>query len=184
MATSKARLSARESSVAAMESTPASSNDASTPSARSAPESSPTMRRTSACATANLARFGGRGAAVGGSFFDAFPPAFRACDVFVVRGVLMDWPDAEATTILRRVAEAAKPGAKLVVNEFVLGTAGKMMERAKHLMDLNMAASCAPGARVRAVADHRALLEAAGVDLASFSHLRIRSIVDVLEVTF
>ena len=135
-------------------------------------------------ATANLARFGGRGAAVGGSFFDAFPPAFRACDVFVVRGVLMDWPDAEATTILRRVAEAAKPGAKLVVNEFVLGTAGKMMERAKHLMDLNMAASCAPGARVRAVADHRALLEAAGVDLASFSHLRIRSIVDVLEVTF
>ncbi len=135
-------------------------------------------------ATANLARFGGRGAAVGGSFFDAFPPAFRACDVFVVRGVLMDWPDAEATTILRRVAEAARPGAKLVVNEFVLGTAGKMMERAKHLMDLNMAASCAPGARVRAVADHRALLEAAGVDLASFSHLRIRSIVDVLEVTF
>ena len=135
-------------------------------------------------ATENLARFGGRGAAVGGSFFDAFPPAFRACDVFVVRGVLMDWPDAEATTILRRVAQAAKPGAKLVVNEFVLGTAGKMMERAKHLMDLNMAASCAPGARVRAVADHRALLEAAGVDLASFSHLRIRSIVDVLEVTF
>ena len=96
----------------------------------------------------------------------------------------MDWPDAEAAALLRRVADVAKRGAKLVVNEFVLGTHGKMMERAKHLMDLNMAASCQTGARVRTLDGHRALLEAAGADVSSLRLKRLRSIVDVVEVTF
>ena len=40
------------------------------------------------------------------------------------------------------------------------------------------------GARVRTLDGHRALLEAAGADVSSLRLKRLRSIVDVVEVTF
>ena len=42
--------------------------------------------------------------AIAGSFFDPLP---AGADLYVLRGVLHDWDDAEATQILRRCAEAA-----------------------------------------------------------------------------
>ena len=53
-----------------------------------------------------------RATVAGQSFFDALP---AGADVYLVRGVLNDWPDAEATTILRRCAEAAGPDGRVVV---------------------------------------------------------------------
>src|SRR5262249_36598172 len=49
---------------------------------------------------------------VGQSFFDLLPPG---ADLYLLKSVLADWPDREATTILRRCAEAARPAGRVVV---------------------------------------------------------------------
>jgi len=36
-------------------------------------------------------------------------------DLYLLRGVLNDWPDREATAILRRSAEAARPAGRVVI---------------------------------------------------------------------
>jgi SAM-dependent methyltransferase len=46
------------------------------------------------------------------SFFDPLP---GGCDLYVLKGVLNDWPDREATAILTRCAEAARPDGRVVV---------------------------------------------------------------------
>jgi hypothetical protein len=48
----------------------------------------------------------------GQSFFDPLPAGH---DVYLVRKVLNDWPDAEARQILQRCAEAAAPSGRVVV---------------------------------------------------------------------
>ena len=50
--------------------------------------------------------------AVGQSFFDPLP---GGGDFYIVKGVLYDWPDREATAILKRCAEAARPSGRVVV---------------------------------------------------------------------
>jgi SAM-dependent methyltransferase len=49
--------------------------------------------------------------AVGQSFFDPLP---AGCDLYILKNVLGDWPDQEATAILRRCAEAARPAGRVV----------------------------------------------------------------------
>jgi SAM-dependent methyltransferase len=49
---------------------------------------------------------------VGQSFFDPLP---GGGDLYILKGVLNDWPDREATAILRRCAEAARPSGRVVV---------------------------------------------------------------------
>ena len=49
---------------------------------------------------------------VGQSFFDTLP---AGADLYLLRGVLNDWPDREATAILRRCAEAARPTGRVVI---------------------------------------------------------------------
>lgn len=49
---------------------------------------------------------------VGQSFFDPLP---AGADLYILKGVLNDWPDLEATAILRRCAEAARPSGRVVV---------------------------------------------------------------------
>jgi len=49
---------------------------------------------------------------VGQSFFDPLP---AGADLYLLRGVLNDWPDREATAILRRCAEAARPSGRVVI---------------------------------------------------------------------
>ncbi|MEO8372803.1 MAG: methyltransferase [Candidatus Solibacter sp.] len=48
---------------------------------------------------------------VGQSFFDPLP---SGGDVYVLKNVLADWPDAEAVAILRRCSEAARPNGRVV----------------------------------------------------------------------
>jgi hypothetical protein len=50
--------------------------------------------------------------AVAQSFFDPLPVGQ---DLYIVKNVLNDWPDREATAILRRCAEAARPSGRVVV---------------------------------------------------------------------
>lgn len=59
-----------------------------------------------------------RATVFGGSFFDPLP---AGADVCVLANVLHDWPDPDATAILRRCAAAVGPGAgRVVVVERVL----------------------------------------------------------------
>jgi SAM-dependent methyltransferase len=53
-----------------------------------------------------------RVATSGQSFFDPLP---AGADLYLLRGVLNDWPDDEAVAILRRCAEAARPGGQVLV---------------------------------------------------------------------
>lgn len=53
-----------------------------------------------------------RAAAAGQSFFDPLP---AGADLYVLKGVLNDFPDREAAALLARCAEAARPGGRVVV---------------------------------------------------------------------
>jgi 2,7-dihydroxy-5-methyl-1-naphthoate 7-O-methyltransferase len=46
------------------------------------------------------------------SFFDPLPAGH---DLYILESVLHDWPDSEATAILKRCAEAARPSGRVVV---------------------------------------------------------------------
>jgi hypothetical protein len=48
----------------------------------------------------------------GQSFFDPLP---AGADLYLLRRVLIDWPDEDKVRILRRCAEAARPGGRVVV---------------------------------------------------------------------
>ncbi len=52
-----------------------------------------------------------RATAVAQSFFDPLP---AGSDLYVLKNVLGDWPDREATAILKRCAEAARPTGRVV----------------------------------------------------------------------
>jgi hypothetical protein len=52
-----------------------------------------------------------------GSFFDCAPDCG---DAYVLKNVIHDWPDEDAVRILRNVRAAARPGAKLLLLEFVI----------------------------------------------------------------
>jgi len=54
-----------------------------------------------------------RATAIGQSFFDPLP---AGADVYVIKNVLADWADREATAILRRCAEAARPAGRVVLS--------------------------------------------------------------------
>src|SRR5262249_14925737 len=49
---------------------------------------------------------------VGQSFFEALP---AGADLYVLKGVLNDWPNPEAMAILKRCAEAARPEGRISV---------------------------------------------------------------------
>ncbi|MEV4757843.1 methyltransferase [Micromonospora sp. NPDC049559] len=57
-----------------------------------------------------------RASVVAGDFFDSIPTA----DVYLMSVVLHDWDDAAAVRILRNIAKAAAPGARLVLMEMVM----------------------------------------------------------------
>lgn len=54
----------------------------------------------------------GRVETVGQSFFDPLP---AGADLYLMKNVLADWPDAEAAALLRRCAEAARPAGRVVI---------------------------------------------------------------------
>ncbi|MDX3235107.1 methyltransferase [Streptomyces sp. ME03-5709C] len=58
--------------------------------------------------------------AVTGNFFDSVPPA----DLYLLKMVLHDWDDADCVRILRNCRASARPGARAVVVENVIGEIG------------------------------------------------------------
>jgi hypothetical protein len=98
-----------------------------------------------------------RAEAVGGSFFEAVPPA----DVYVMKSILHDWPDPESIAILGAIRTAARPLARVLLVERVLGGPNEDLEG--KLSDLHMLVM--PGGQERTLDEWRALLAAGGWEL-------------------
>jgi len=93
---------------------------------------------------------------VEGSFFERVPEG----DAYVLSGIIHDWGDEEAAKILRRIGEAARPNARVLITETVIAP-GNEPEGAKWL-DLLMLVLA--GGRERTEPQWRALLEGAGLE--------------------
>jgi hypothetical protein len=96
---------------------------------------------------------------VAGSFFESVPTG----DAYLLSGIIHDWDDEAATEILRTIAGAARPGARVLATESVIQP-GNDPDGAKWL-DLLMLVLA--GGRERTEPEWRALLEGAGLEPVS-----------------
>ena len=99
-------------------------------------------------------------APVAGDFFVNDLP--RA-ELYLLMEVLHDWPDAEATAILRALRRAASAGATLLLIEDVLPDEG--IDARAHVLDVIMLAIT--GGRERSPSQFSALLDSAGFRLSA-----------------
>jgi hypothetical protein len=90
---------------------------------------------------------------VGQSFFDALP---GGADIYLLKKVLDDWPDRDATAILSRCAEAARPNGRVVV----LG--GVVQDDADRPLEIQMLLL---GGKKRTESEFRELARQAGLEL-------------------
>ena len=94
-----------------------------------------------------------RATTIGQSFFDPLP---AGADLYLLKSVLADWPDGEATAILRRCAEAARPAGRVVVLNGV--SPDDETGASPELLMLVLL-----GGKDRTLAEFRALAQAAGL---------------------
>jgi hypothetical protein len=100
----------------------------------------------------------GRCELVAGTFFQSIP---TGRDIYVIKKVIHDWDDKQATAILRTIRAAIPDGGRLLLMEPVIAP-GNEPSYAK-LLDLLMLVY--PGGRERTEAEHRELLGGAGFSL-------------------
>jgi orsellinic acid C2-O-methyltransferase len=98
---------------------------------------------------------------------DAFVVVPAGADAYVLKGVIHDWEDKEATAILRTCRAAMSEGSKLLLIERILPEQigpDDALTRAKFIHDINMMVN--PGGRERTEAEFRNLLAQADLRLA------------------
>jgi hypothetical protein len=95
---------------------------------------------------------------VGGDFFHSVP---SDADAYILRWIIHDWSEAEAVTLLGKVREAMKPGARLLLLEELLPETPELVPG--KWIDLLMLAIT--GGRERTEKEYRELLSAAGFEL-------------------
>ncbi|MFB4194258.1 methyltransferase [Streptomyces carpaticus] len=105
-------------------------------------------------AAAEAAGVAERFSGVAGDFFESVPEA----DYYLLKWVLHDWSDEQCVTILRNCRRAARPGARILVIEALLGETGAPDPVA--LLDMNMLSVSA--GRERSLDAYDALFEEAG----------------------
>lgn len=101
--------------------------------------------------------------AVGGDAFRSVP---SGADAYVLKGVIHDWEDAEATAILRNVRHAMGRQSRLLLIERILPEridAADILTPGRFIHDINMMLN--PGGRERTEAEFRRLLAGAGLGL-------------------
>ena len=89
------------------------------------------------------------------SFFDPLPPG---ADVYLLRGVINDWPDREAISILGRCADAARPRGTVVILKSVGPAEGATSLPIEALL---------LGGRHRSVGEFRDLARVAGLQVVA-----------------
>jgi hypothetical protein len=107
-----------------------------------------------ACAGGDLSRI----SYVAGSFFD-FVPA--GADLYILKNVIHDWLDEQATEILRNCRKAMKPGGRVLIAETIIAS-GNDPDPIK-LIDINMLV--VTGGLERTVEEYADLLANAGLCL-------------------
>jgi hypothetical protein len=95
---------------------------------------------------------------VGGSFFETVP---AGGDVYLLRAVVHDWDDAQATAILRACRRAMDPAARLLLVERVIAPGNT--PDPNRFSDLNMLVML--GGQERTATEFAALYQAAGLRL-------------------
>jgi SAM-dependent methyltransferase len=103
---------------------------------------------------------------VGQDFFDPLP---AGADVYLLKKVLNDWPDRETVAILRRCAEAARPGGRVVV----LG--GVTADDQPRGLEIDMVLV---GGRSSPLAEFRLLARAAGLEVSAARQQRSGFVVE------
>jgi 2,7-dihydroxy-5-methyl-1-naphthoate 7-O-methyltransferase len=96
----------------------------------------------------------------GQSFFDPLP---AGADLYLLKSILFDWPDEEATLILRRVAEAARPAGRIVIIGGV--SPDESGEPPPELLMLVLV-----GGKGRTLSEFKALARAAGLKVTATGH--------------
>jgi len=99
---------------------------------------------------------------VAGSFFESVP---TGADVYMMRHIIHDWNDEQATTILRACHRAMGDSARLLVLESVIPPGNEPFFG--KLLDLIMLAL--PGGKERTEEEYKRLFEGAGFRLASIT---------------
>lgn len=108
------------------------------------------------------------------SFFEPLP---RGGDLYLLKSVLGDWPDREATVILRRCADAARPAGRVVVLNGVSPDESGPASPALLMMVL-------VGGKDRTLAEFREMAHAAGLDVhAAETQATGRFVVDCVTTT-
>jgi hypothetical protein len=95
---------------------------------------------------------------VGGDFFQSVPPG---ADAYILRWIIHDWPETEAVTLLDKVRNAMKPGARLLLLEELIPETPEFVPG--KWIDLLMLAIT--GGRERTAKEYRELLSAAHFEL-------------------
>jgi hypothetical protein len=93
--------------------------------------------------------------AVAQSFFDPLP---SGADIYLLRGVLNNWADAEARTLLSRCAEAARPGGRVVVLKSVSS------DGTRHGLPISM---LLVGGKDRSITEFRSLAQQSGLQVVA-----------------
>ena len=106
-----------------------------------------------------------RVAAVAQSFFDPLPVGR---DLYVLKSVLGNWPDREATAILRRCAEAAHPSGRVVV----FTGAGPGEEASPELLMMVLV-----GGRERTLEEFKQIARAAGLEVTAVGRQASRRVI-------
>jgi SAM-dependent methyltransferase len=116
---------------------------------------------TAAAATRNLAAHGlaSRCDVVASSFFDPLP---AGGDIYLLSGVLHDWPDDSAGQILRRCAQAVRSGGHVIIAERPVGKGAD--SATSTAMDLRMLITL--GGRERTLDEYSSLAADAGLAIA------------------
>jgi SAM-dependent methyltransferase len=94
---------------------------------------------------------------------DFFGPLPAGGDVYLLRNIIHDWPDEQSVAIMRRCAEAAGEGGRVLVVERVVSQEGDRLELTA--MDLRMMLLF--GSRERSADEFSALAGAAGLRLVT-----------------
>lgn len=108
---------------------------------------------------------------VSGSFFDPLP---AGADIYLLTSIVHDWNDTDATTILRRCAQAAGPGGRVLLGELV--ATGDEDRRTFTHMDLRMLVYL--GGRERNLEEFTSLTKAAGLTITSVTPAEWGSLID------
>jgi len=94
----------------------------------------------------------------GGDFFDEVP---AGGDLYVLKTILHDWPDADCERILRNIHRAALPGSRLLLVEMLVPD--EPQPSPVSLLDINMLVML--GGRERTASEFRAMLSSCGYEV-------------------